>query len=70
METWALDLGPVLYECLPPIPPSETLIIGSNTLGSCPWRHIQTSMEVGVDNNNNMSASKTLAAGHSSEMGL
>ena len=34
---WALDLGLVLYECIPPIPPSGTPIIGSNTLGSCPW---------------------------------
>ena len=37
---WALDLGLVVYECLPPIPPippSGTPIIGSNTIGSCPW---------------------------------
>ena len=32
----ALDLGLVLYECLPHIPPSGTLIRGENTLGSCP----------------------------------
>ena len=31
-----IDLGLVLYEFLPPIPPSGTPIIGSNTLGSCP----------------------------------
>ena len=30
-------LGLVLYECLPPIPPSGTPIIGSNILCSCPW---------------------------------
>ena len=32
----ALDLGLVLYECLPPIPLSGTPIIGSNTVDSCP----------------------------------
>ena len=32
----ALDLGLVLYECLPHIPPSGTPIIDRNTFDSCP----------------------------------
>ena len=39
---WALDLGLVLHECLPHIPPSGTPIIDSHTLGSCPWMALST----------------------------
>ena len=33
----AQNLGLVLYECVPHIPPSGTPIIGRNTVGSCLW---------------------------------
>ena len=42
---WALDLGLVLYKWLPPTPPPGTPIIGSNTLGSCPWMALSSLKE-------------------------
>ena len=39
---WALDLGLVFYECLPPIAQSGTSIIGINTLGRCPWMDLSS----------------------------